>query len=176
MKKSTKFLHFTALLVPLAVLAGLVLEMLVVITILFSLLLLIAYILYKEEIGQELIIAFLFAVALTSYYVYEYSSGNILVGRVNLFPLIAWTAGLVLTREIYENLKGKHKVLKVYLFYLGALLLIEFLGFHVINIQLASNYPSLFGLGVIHAPPGMKAFYLSSGLVYILVTDYLKVK
>ena len=63
-----------------------------------------AYHIYKERIGHELILAFLFALIITSYYVYEYTTGNIMLGKVNLFPLVSWTFGLVLLREIYEKM------------------------------------------------------------------------
>jgi hypothetical protein len=131
---------------------------------------------YKEKIGQELIIAFLFSLFVTSYYLYEYSSFNIFIGKINLFPLIGWTFGLVILREIYEFINVKHKLLASSLIYITGLFLLEYVGFHILNVKLVSDFPSLFGLGIIHAPIGMKFFYILAGPIYLLVTDYLNVK
>lgn len=134
-----------------------------------------AYHIYKEKVGHEIVVAFLFALIITSYYVYEYTTNNIMVGKINLFPLVSWTFGLVLLREIYINLHGSKKsnFIKISLLYLLGLFIVEYLGYHLLNIQLNSNYPDLFNLGVIHAPLGMKLFYLLAGPVYILIIDYL---
>jgi len=131
-----------------------------------------SYHIYKERIGHEVILAFLFALIITSYYVYEYKTGNIMLGKINLFPLVSWTFGLVLLREIYEKMNGR-KMIKISLFYWIGLFLVEYLGYYLFNIQLNSNYPDLFNLGVIHAPIGMKLFYVLAGPVYIMITDYL---
>jgi hypothetical protein len=142
-----------------------------------SLWLLISYIIYKEKIGQELIVAFLFAIAWTSYYTYEYTSKNLFLGgKINLFPLVCWTAGLVLIREIYERLKGKYRFLKATLIYLSFLFFIEYVGYNLLNIQLNSHFSALLNLSIIHGPLVMKIFYLTSGPIYLLITDYLKVK
>jgi hypothetical protein len=98
-----------------------------------------------------------------------------MVGRINLFPLISWTAFLVIMREIYEKLQ-KPKFAKICAIYIASLFAVEYVGYWLMNIQLNSNYPSLFYMGIMHAPIGMKLFYLLAGPVYILITDYLKVK
>ncbi len=147
-----------------------------VLALLVLFLLIINYFKYKEKIGQELIIAIFMALIITSYYIYEYISENILIGRINLFPLILWTGGLVLLREIYEKLKTKHKFLIISLMYILALFIIEYIGYYIFNIRLNNDFPSLLRLGIIHAPLGMKLFYIFAGPIYILITDYLKVK
>jgi len=141
----------------------------------FSVILLMAYVACKEKVGQELIIAFLLAFAVTSYYNYTYTTANIFIGKINLFPLISWTFGLVLLREIYEKMKDD-KFAAITLLYVVSLFVFEYMGYYVFDIRLASSFPSLLGLGIIHAPIGMKIFYILAGPVYILVTDYLKVR
>ncbi|MEK6910485.1 MAG: hypothetical protein AABW82_01815 [Nanoarchaeota archaeon] len=138
--------------------------------------LILSYSIYKEKIGQELIIAFLMALIITSYYVYLYNLGNILIGRINLFPLVAWTFGLVLLREIYERFRVKHKFLIIVSIYWFILLVLEYIGYYTFGIRLNWNYDSLFGLGIIHGPNFLKFFYLFAGPIYLLLTDYLKVK
>jgi len=135
-----------------------------------------AHILYQERIDKEILIATLFALVLTSYYTYTYSSANYFIGTINLFPLLGWTAGLVFTLQIYRLFKKRSQRFAMYaivITYLVVLFSIEFLGFYLLNIQLASNYPSLLGIGIIHGPIGMKAFYLTAGPLYVLVTEFI---
>jgi hypothetical protein len=176
MRRLYRFLYVALVLIVLAIIFGFFIDVKTVMITLFSLLLLIGYVIYKEKIGQELIIAFLFAIFITSYYVYEYTTQNLIIGRINLFPLVAWTFGLVLLREIYEKVKWNYKFIKISIMYIIILFLIEYIGFYVLNIRLKTNFPGLFGLGIIHAPIGMKLFYILAGPIYLLITNYLKVK
>jgi len=137
---------------------------------------LIAYVIYKEKIGQELIVAFLIAVTLTSYHYYQYTTVNLMFGKLNLFPLISFTFGFVLLREAYERIKGKYKLVIATLIYLLVLFSVEYIGYNFLGIKLDSNYPSLLGLDFMHAPTLMKIFYLIIGPIYLVITDYLKVK
>ena len=134
------------------------------------------HLLYKERIDKEILIAFFFALSITSYYTYKYTSANYFIGTVNLFPLLGWTAGLVFTIQVYKILKEKNEQFAMYLIvilYLAILFALEYIGFYLFNVQLASNYPSLLGIGIIHGPIGMKAFYLTAGPIYVMVTESL---
>ena len=176
MRKLKKFLYTALPLVILAVILSFFSELKLVMVCLFSLLLLISYLIYKEKIGQELVVAFLIAIAWTSYYLYEYTHSNLMLGKINLFPLVAWTFGLVFLREIYERLKGRHRLAKATIIYLLGLFVVEYIGYYLLNIRLDSSFPSLLGLGIIHATLLLKVFYLTAGPIYLLITDYLKVK
>lgn len=164
-----------SLIVP-AVIAGVFFDVKLVMIVLFSLLMLIAFIIHREKCGQELLIAFLIAFAWTSFYRYEYKTINFFIGNVNLFPLICWTFGLLMTRELYKTLKNKYRFALICIIYVAVLLAVEFIGYHVLKVQLNSNFTSLLGLGVIHGTLIMKLFYILAGPVYILITDYLNVK
>lgn len=151
---------------------NLILEIIISLTILIIMI----YTYKKEEIGRELLIAVFFALFVTSYFSYNYTSINYLIGKINLFPFIAWTAGLIFTREVYKKLPFKKEKSKLYVItglYLILLFSIEYIGYYLLNIQLSSNYPSLLGIGIIHGPIGMKAFYLGAGPLYIIITNYL---
>lgn len=176
MKKLIQFLYIALAFMILSAIASIFIEIKLALSALFFVLIAAAYTIYKKKIGQELIIAALFGIIVTSYYVYSYTASNILFGRINIFPFISWTAGLILLREIYERLKFKNKFPIISLIYISGLFLVEFLGFYILNIRLENNYASLLGLGIIHAPAEMKLFYIFAGPVYILLTDYLKVK
>jgi len=175
--KLTRYFFKAAIpMILVAIISGVFFDPKTVMFVLFTLLLLIAYLLYRERVGQELIIAMLIAVGWTSYYVYEYTTLNIMIGRINLFPFISWTAGLVFLREVYKRLNTKHKFIVVTLLYLGILFIAELIGYYLLGINLNGNFPSLLGLGVIHAPLIMKIFYVTAGPIYLLITDYLEIK
>ncbi|MAG07578.1 hypothetical protein CMI46_02075 [Candidatus Pacearchaeota archaeon] len=175
-KKEKKFLSIAFILALFAVLSSFFLEIKLILIIYFSLILILGHIFYKEKITAELIIAFLIALAWTSYYPYEYTTSNLLIEKINLFPLISWTFGLVLLREIYERMPEKFKLLRITLLYLIVLGFVEFIGYHLLGIRLNSNFPGLLGLDIIHGPLSLKIFYLTVGPIYLLITDYLKVK
>ncbi len=174
LSKKMKFLLFLAILV--IMFFSLIIDVKIIMILVFCVLLIGSYIIYKEKIGQELIVAFLVAFAITSYYIYEYTSFNIFIGRINLFPLISWTFGLVVLREIYEKVKIKYKLFFVSIFYVIMLFVLEYIGYYILGIRLNWNYESIFGIGIIHAPLGMKVFYVFAGPVYLLITDYLRTK
>jgi len=142
----------------------------------FSVTLLEAYIVWKEKIGRELVIAFFLALIVTSYYNYFYTTSNILIGRINLFPLVSWTFGLLLLRELYVRINIKYEMILFILFYLALLLSLEYIFYNFFGVRLYSNYPGLFGLNLMHAPMGMKFFYIVAGPVYLLTTEYLRLK
>lgn len=174
--KTKRFLKISIitgiLILPLKFFIDLKFSMIILISILFFE----AYLVWREKILREAIIAFLFAMIITSYYNYEYTTMNILIGKINLFPLISWIAGLVLTWEIYVRLNKKYRFLFTCFIYWTLLLSLEYIFYRFFNVRLESNYPGLFGLNLMHAETGMKAFYLFAGPSYILLMDYLKIK
>jgi hypothetical protein len=175
-KKEKRFLSIAFIISLFAVLSSFFLEIKFILIIYFSLILILGHIFYKEKITAELIIAFLIALAWTSYYTYKYTTSNLLIEKINLFPLVCWTFGLVLLREFYERMSGKLKLLRVTILYLIILGFTEFIGYHLLGIRLNSNFPGLLGLDIIHGPLTLKIFYLTAGPIYLLITDYLKVK
>lgn len=135
-----------------------------------------ADIIFKKKLRKEMVIALLFALIITSYYNYEYEGYNLKLGKINLYPLVCWTAGLILFREIYSGSKIKHKKLLIIVLYIAVLLGLEYLFYHFLNVRLKANYPGLLGFDVLHAPTELKVFYLSAGPLYLLITDYLGIK
>lgn len=134
------------------------------------------YVRYKRDVGQEMTIAFLFGLFITAYHPYTYTTPNIFIGEINLYPLVLWTLGLVLLREAYERLRMPNKFLVACLIYWSALFAIEYIGYYLLGIQLDSDYRSLLGLGIIHGPPVIYVFYLAAGPVFLGVTNYLRIK
>ena len=99
-----------------------------------------------------------------------------MIGELNLFPVVSWTFGLVFLREIYERVKWKHKFIKMTLFYIIVLIIIEYIGYVFLGIQLNSNFPGLWKIDVMHSPLVLKTVYFITGPLYLAITDYLKVK
>lgn len=136
-----------------------------------------AYLIWKEKIGQELIIAFFISVFITTYFTYEYQFFNLMIGKINVLTLVCWTAGLVFLREVYERINIKRfKFLKICLLYFIFLLIIEYVGYNFLGIRLNSDYPGLFGFNLMHSPVFLRVFYFLAGPLYLLITDYLNVK
>lgn len=124
----------------------------------------------KGKNWKQLIIAFSIALAWTAYYRYEYQGANIfLYDQINVYPLILWTTGLVVLGQIYMHTRFKHRFLWVVILYWALLLLVEAIGYYLLDIRLNSNYTSLLNLGVIHAPSIMKVFYLVAGPAFLLI-------
>lgn len=108
---------------------------------------------------------------------YTYSGINHELFGVNLFPWLAWTAGLVLFKEIYEALpKQKNRWQLATGIYVIALFILEYVGYNYWGIQLASGHEGLFGIEMMHMPWWGQVYYIISGPIYLKLMDYLKVK
>ena len=129
----------------------------------------------KEGIKNEAIIAFIISLIWVWKYGYIYKTNNLIIFGINLFPLFAWTLGLILLREVYEKLKGK-RFLKATLIYWIALISLEWFGYAILNIQLDSNFPGLLGFNVMHGTDTLQLVYILLGPAYLFITDFFKVK
>jgi hypothetical protein len=126
------------------------------------------YIKYRQKIVAPAAIAFIIAFFWTLYFRYEYTNGNLfLFNRINIYPLILWTVGLTALHLLTVQAPKKHRLATGLITYFFVLALVESFGYHVFQIRLASNYTSLLGLGVIHAPLSMKIFYIFAGPLYL---------
>ena len=134
---------------------------------------------YKGGIGQELIVAFLIVLGWTSFYHYVYiGNAGYFIGSINILPLVLQTAGFVFLREVYESIQKAYwlrffYIVVLYWFFLG---LLEGLGIYFLGIQTTPLYPSFLGLGILHIPLFAQIYYITIGPIYLLITDYLKVK
>lgn len=128
----------------------------------------------KKSIFSAFLLALTISAVWTYFNKYEYVGNNVyLFERMNVFPLVLWTLGLTLLYIIHTKMKTKYPLFHITVLYLVCLSIIEAIGYHILNIRLNSNYPSLLGLGIVHAPVHMKVFYVIAGPVYICITDIL---
>lgn len=114
-----------------------------------------------------------FALFITTAHHYEYTTANLFIGHVNLFPFVMWTAGLMLTREVYLRLPVRYKLLSATILYITLLFALEYLGYYWAGIQLTPGLPGFLGTNVLHGTPVMHLFYPTAGPVFILLTDLL---
>ena len=105
--------------------------------------------------------------------IYTYGNDMYIFG-INILTLVLWVAGLMVLQYIYETYGRKRPFIQIIIFYWVGLLIIEYIGYHLIGIQLQSNYSGVFGLDVLHVPLFAKVYYMSAGPIYLLVLDYMK--
>lgn len=129
---------------------------------------------YKRRLAVPFLVALAVALVWTTLYPYQYLHGNIVLpGRINAYPLVLWTVGLTLLYVVSLRLPRQHNFLVATVIYLILLASFEATAYHLLDIRLNTNYTSLLGLGVIHAPLHMKLFYLLAGPLYLLVLRWL---
>ncbi len=133
-------------------------------------LLLVALLRYKKSIVLPLLIALIASVLWTTIYRYEYIGENIfLFERINVFPLTLWTLGLTGLYILQTHVVRKRNFLLLVCAYLILLFALEAIGYHLLNIRLASNFPGLLRLDIIHGPTMLKIFYITAGPIYLFI-------
>lgn len=134
---------------------------------------------YKKGVKKEMLIAFLISLAWVSLSgIYGYRDDSYILFGINLFPLICWTAGLVLLKEIYEKYfkRKKNGLRNIAILYVLSLIVIEFIGYNWLCIQLSTNYEGLLGIEALHMPWFGKLYYLTIGPIYLWLTDKWRIK
>lgn len=130
--------------------------------------------LYGRRMAAEILLAALFAFLLNLFVPHVYVTDTVSIGRFNLFSFVSWTAGLVFLREVYKAYRWRFRWLVMTGLYLGVLLLLEYIGFHLLGIRLIGNEPSYLGLGVLHGTPILHIVYMLAGPLYMLAGERLR--
>lgn len=121
-------------------------------------------------------ISFIWMIMSMNYYVNNNNYMQVI--GVNLYPLLAWSLGLVGSYVVYSYLKKKWKAsgfisdLSLYLgIYWVLLLSVETVGYHFLYIRnaITAIYPGLPVCDCIHAPVWMQAAYFLMGPIFFLV-------
>lgn len=130
-----------------------------------------------KDIRAELIIAAIISLIWVSMSgLYYYREMNFVFFGLNLFSFVAWTAGLVILKEIFEALPKKYRWYIILPMYWGLLFFLEYIGYNYFMIQLTTDYTGLFGLNLMHMPLYGMLYYLFIGPVYLLGTQIAGVK
>jgi hypothetical protein len=138
--------------------------------------LILASIFYKREITEQIAVAFPLALFIVAYNPHIYTTSDIYIGHISVFAFVSWTAGLVVLREAYELYPWKFRWVVIPIAYVIALLSLEYIGYHLLDIRLVGDDPSFFGLGVLHGPISMHIIYMLAGPAYLWLTDFVRVK
>lgn len=137
----------------------------------------------KSKDYKMLINAFLVSVIwiLIAYKMYQYNERIALkfLG-IPLFPLVAWIISLMafyyLSKAVLElfpkYFDKKHKKIIFSIFFYSSLMIIfESIGYNILGIHLASNYPGLSICNCLHAPLWMQIGYFLNGYVFIFLSE-----
>lgn len=131
----------------------------------------------RNDIEKELYLAAIISLIWVNISgLYTYSDANYVFYGINLFAFVAWTTGLVIVKEYYENMKGKNKFIRFTITYMIAMVVVEYIGYNFMGIKLASNYPGIFGIEAMHMPLFGQMYYLIAGPVYVKICEYLKIR
>ncbi|OGT89379.1 MAG: hypothetical protein A2286_12460 [Gammaproteobacteria bacterium RIFOXYA12_FULL_61_12] len=137
---------------------------------------------------RHLLAPFLIALAMASIWawiagdMYRYRESLLLLGQVNLYPVLFWLFGLFVNMTLYDDLMRylhRHPIwvhLAVFsLMFWAGLLFVEVMAYHVYGVRnLATlGYPGLPGCDCIHGPRWMQTSYLASGPVYFIAITLL---
>jgi hypothetical protein len=110
-------------------------------------------------------------------YGYEYSVPVLNSPLINWYAFLLWSGGLLGLMRFHEFLRerlGRSPliVLLTSIAYFTGLLLVEYLGYFVLNVRLLTNEgPLLFGL--IHGTPALKAYYVTAGVVVVAYANLI---
>jgi hypothetical protein len=155
-----------------------------VITVLISTVMLFGYsfIILRQNITIQYVIAFILALGWTRYanhyYMYNRFRWNFL--GIPFFPFITWAFGLTVLTIIHKGAMDTFKISKKFSFliwyclYAPSLVLVEILGYHVFNIKLVSHYHGLLFCDCLHVPFWMKIAYFSMGAIYFLLLHFFQ--
>ena len=138
-------------------------------------LLLLALLRYKKSIVLPLLIALIASAVWTTIYRYEYVGENMfLFERINVFPLTLWTLGLTSLYILQTHVVRKRNFFLLICAYLVLLFVAEAIGYHLLNIRLASNFTGLLNLDIIHGPTILQIFYIAAGPSYLFLLNRIQ--
>jgi len=139
------------------------------------------FVLQKYVFDSFLLIQFFVAIAMAliwvGYYEYKYNIPSLNSSHINWFAFILWSGWLFITISMYSiiNKVVNDDVLSLvitWIIYFPLLLIFEYVGYYVLKIRsVTTDGPFIFGL--IHGSTTLKCFYLTAGVLAILLTKML---
>ena len=156
--------------------------------VIFTLLLITPYLLLTKRsiLFKHLLISFLVAFTWTilSKDHYAYNISMLSIGGIQLFPLFAWTLGLLAVYMLYshyEHLIKKatipKKTILFTLIYWPLLLITETLGRHLFEIEnMGEVYAGLPICNCMHGPWWLQLSYFSMGIIFFIICILLKLE
>ncbi len=120
------------------------------------------------------LVALCFAIFITSAHYYVYDTPNIYLWHMNLFPLVMWVGGLLLTREVYLLLPVRYKLFTALILYFVIMFSLEYIGYYWVGIRTNTGHPGFLGTEVLHGNLAVHLFYPTAGPIFIIVTELIK--
>ena len=117
--------------------------------------------------------------------IYGYNHNFLMLGDINIFPLLAWSLGLfgvyLIYRHIESHLGLQHFFSKFLLFiilYWPILIFGETIAYHVFHIHniASAQYTGLPFCNCLHAPTWMKVVYFAMGPLFFLLCSVLQLQ
>lgn len=110
------------------------------------------------------------------WYDYDYKSPDqIKIGRLNLMTWVCWTVALMavglwwIYLETNTNLSLVQSLVLTAFVWTALMMIVEWIGYNVLKVQLKSCYPGLFGLNLMHGPKYLKVYYLTVWAFYLFL-------
>ncbi len=101
--------------------------------------------------------------------IYVYNRFNFWIGPLNITPVLMWTAGLTLVAIVARKLSLK-TISGVTAMYWCGLIVIEYIGYYLLEIRRIAGDPGIFGSAIIHIPFHAYPFYIMAGPLFYLLT------
>lgn len=123
----------------------------------------------RLDIYLSLIISFLWV-----YFsgLYGYRGTDYTIFGLNLFAFFAWATGLIIVKKMYLSLFKNKPWIFFVIFYIIAIITLEWIGYNVWDIKLVTDYPGIFGIEAMHMPWWGKFYYLTIGLFFTKIALY----
>lgn len=114
-----------------------------------------------------------------TWYNYDYNSyDQIKIGRLNLMTWVAWSVALLAVGMWWYYLAEMTELNFIQRLGITAalwfviMIIVEWIGYNILNIKLKSNFPGLFGLELMHGPDYLKTYYLSAWAIYLFMLNF----
>jgi hypothetical protein len=119
--------------------------------------------------NHKLLLAFVIsAVWVGTAGIYNYINGYSTIAGINIFPLLAWTAGLYIFTKWAPHFDKKP--IYVFLVWWISILFIEYVGYHLLGIQLTGGRAGILGTDLLHVPVFAQYYYMLTGPIFYYLT------
>ena len=102
--------------------------------------------------------------------IYVYNRYNFWVGPLNITPVLMWTAGLTFVPMLARRFSLK-TMPRVAAMYWCGLIVVEYIGYYLLEIRRIAGDPGIFGSAIIHIPLFAYPFYILAGPFFYWLTQ-----
>lgn len=124
-----------------------------------------------KYLGLSTLIAIIWVSITKDYYIY--TPDMVTLFGLDVYPMLAWSLGLLGLRELYNYVKPKNTlkaIIIIAIVYATTLIILETVSYHVIGFRNPNPYQGLPICECIHAPVYTQIYYLTIGPIYYILT------